>query len=87
MPAGRPLWVHLAGEPLENVVSLRLDGRPMREAADYQIPYVASDLKLLLSDRASGTRLTALPEAGITASPQVGLYRWGWRWEWGGRQP
>ena len=81
LPAGRPLWVHLAGEPLEKVASLRLDGRPMREAADYQIPYVASDLKLLLSDGASGTRLTALPEAGITASPQVGLYRWGWRWD------
>ena len=45
LPAERPLWVRFPGESLEKVTKLRLDGRSMLEAADYQIPYVPSDLK------------------------------------------
>lgn len=82
LPTERPLWVRFPGESLEKVTKLRLDGRYMLEAADYQIPYTPSDLKLLLGSRATGTRLTALPEAGITATPQVGDCRWTWRWRW-----
>lgn len=82
LPVGRPLWVRFPGESLEKVTKLRLDGRFMLEAADYQIPYVPSDLKLLLGAHATGTRLTVLPEAGVTAIPQVGNYRWAWRWDW-----
>ena len=82
LPATRSLWVHFPGEPLEKVSALRLDGRPILESADYQIPYVPSDLKLLLGERAKGTKLSALSEAGITATPRVGDYRWGWRWKW-----
>lgn len=82
LPAARSLWVHFPGETLEKVTALRLDDRPILESADYQIPYVPSDLKLLLGDRAVGAKLSALPEAGITATPRVGDYRWGWRWEW-----
>lgn len=83
LPAVRSLWVHFPGEPLEKVSALRLDGRAILESADYQIPYVPGDLKLLLGTRAVGEKLSALPEAGITATPRVGDYRWGWRWEWG----
>lgn len=81
LPANRPLWVQFPGESLERVTALRLDGRTMLEGADYQIPYLPSDLKVLLGDRAQGKNLKALPEAGVTAAPQVGDYRWGWRWE------
>lgn len=85
LPPARSLWVHFPGEPLEKVAALRLDGRAILESADYQIPYVPSDLKLLIGDRAVGTNLSALPEAGVTATPRVGDYRWGWRWEWSRR--
>jgi hypothetical protein len=85
LPAGRPLWVRFPGEPLEKVPALRLDGRALVEAVDYQIPYVASDLKLLLGDRARGKRLSATPEAALMAEPQVGDFRWGWRWDWSRR--
>lgn len=82
LPKERPLWVHFAGEPLEKVTALRLDERAMVEAADYQIPYVPSGLKLLLGDRAVGERLGAIAEADLRAQPQTGDFRWGWRWDW-----
>ncbi len=81
LPVQRPLWVRFPGESLEQVTQLRLDGRTMTEAADYQIPYVPSDLKLLLGAHAKGAVLAAAPETGIKAVPQVGDYRWGWRWD------
>lgn len=87
LPKERPLWVRFPGESLEKVTKLRLDGRYLMESADYQIPYVPSDLKLLLGSRATGARLTALAEPGITATPQVGDYRWGWRWDWSRVRP
>jgi hypothetical protein len=77
LPAGRPLWVRFPGAPLDQVQTLRLDGRAMTEAADYQIPYTPSDLKLLLGDRARGARLIA---PSVTVVPEVGEYRWAWRW-------
>lgn len=79
LPLVRPLWVRFPEAPLTEVGKLRLDERAMIEAADYQIPYVPSDLKLLLGRHARGTRLAA---PGISATPQVGDYRWSWRWEW-----
>lgn len=85
LPAVRPLWVRFPGEALEKVTALRLDGRAMLEARDYQIPYTPSDLTLLLGDHAQGTRLGALPEAGLKAVPVFGDYRWGWRWDWSRR--
>ncbi len=84
LPSVRPLWVHFAGEPLERVAGLRLDGRTMLEAADFQIPYVPSDLKLLLGDHARGTRL-ATAEGSLRATPTMGTYRW--RWGWPARRP
>lgn len=87
LPAVRPLWVRFPNESLAEVAKLRLDGRVMLEAADYQIPYVPSDLTLLLGSRATGRRLTASPEAGITGTPQAGDYRWGWRWTWSRVRP
>lgn len=79
LPQVRPLWVRFPEAPLTEVEKLRLDGRTMIEAADYQIPYVPSDLKLLLGRHARGTRLVA---PGISVTPQVGDYRWSWRWPW-----
>lgn len=81
LPGVRPLWVSFPGEPLEQVKRLRLDGRAMQEAADYQIPYVPSDLRLMLSDRAQGAVLAAPIETGIRATPVVGNFVWGWKWE------
>jgi hypothetical protein len=83
LPPERPLWVRFPGAPLDGVKALRLDGRAMTEAADYQIPYVPSDLKLLLGDRVLGARLVT-PATLVT--PQVGDFCWGWRWEWPGRR-
>ena len=83
LPVARPLWVRYPGAPLTEVGKLRLDGRTMLEAADYQIPYVPSDLKLLLGQHARGTHLVA---PGISVTPQVGDYRWSWRWEWAPRR-
>lgn len=78
LPVTRPLWVHFPSIPLEEVKSLRLDGRSLVEAADYQIPYTPSDLRLLLGDRARGERLV-LPGSAVV--PEVGEYHWAWRWE------
>ena len=74
LPVRRPLWIRFPGAPLEAVTTVRLDGRAMTEAADYQIPYVPSDLKLLLGDHAR----CALVAPGTFVTPQVGDYRWAW---------
>lgn len=79
LPAVRPLWVEFPGVPLEAAAALRLDGRPIRDAADYQIPYASADLPLLLSSRAQGTTLSFTAEAGVQAEPRVGIYEWKWR--------
>ena len=81
LPVTRPLWVRFPGGSLEQVGQLRLDGRAMIEAADYQIPYVPSDLQLLLGAHAKGTVLGIPAAAGSIAAPQVGDYRWAWRWD------
>jgi len=81
LPATRPLWIDFPGVPLEKMSQLRLDGQPMAENRDYQIPYVPADLRLLLSARAEGSRLAAPAEAGITVTPTVGDYVWRWRFD------
>lgn len=81
LPGVRPLWVNFPGEALGKVKQLRLDGRHLQEAGDYQIPYVPSDLRVMLSSRARGTTLAALPEADLRAVPQVGDFVWRWRFD------
>lgn len=82
LPEGRPLWVEFPGVAMEDVRWLRLDGRPMQETQQYQIPYVPADLRLLLGARAVGTSLAATPEANVTVMPRVGDYVWSWRFDW-----
>jgi hypothetical protein len=77
LPATRPLWVKYPTERLERVVDLRLDGRQLQESRDYHIPYVDSDLRLLLGTNTAGSRL-ALANSEI--GPMAGNYTWGWRW-------
>lgn len=79
LPAVRPLWVNFPGEALDQVRQLRLDGRHLQEARDYQIPYVPSDLRLMLSRRADGKTLAGLSEANLRAVPTVGDFVWRWR--------
>jgi len=81
LPTVRPLWVNFPGEALDKVKQLRLDGRHLQEAGDYQIPYVPSDLRMMLSSRARGASLAALPEADLRAVPQVGDFVWRWRFD------
>ncbi len=81
LPDVRPLWVSFPGESLTKVRQLRLDGRHLQEAGDYQIPYVPADLRVMLSARARGETLTALPEADLRAVPTVGDFVWGWRFD------
>lgn len=83
LPVVRPLWVKLPGEKMEKVGALRLDGRVMLEARDYQMPYApSSDARLLLSDQASGRRLAPAPGTEIAATPVVGDYVWSWWPRW-----
>lgn len=79
LPATRPLWIEFPGVPLDLAERLQLDGRPMAENRDYQIPYVPADLRLLLSSRARGSTVAAPAAAGLTATPVVGDYVWRWR--------
>jgi len=79
LPVGRPIWVRFPEVPLTAVGNLRLDGRGMFEAADYEMRYVSSDRKVLLGNHARGRRLVA---PGVLVIPQVGDYRWAWRWTW-----
>ncbi len=83
LPAARPLWIEWPGEKQERVGALRLDGRAMREGADYQMPYVpVREARLLLSDDARGRRLAAGEGETIAAVPRVGDYVWSWWPRW-----
>lgn len=83
LPQDRVVWVRFPGEPLERVSALRLDGRAIHEVNDYQIPYVPSDLRLLLlNDRLRGDTLEAEPPGVLRAVPAAGDFRWSWRWDW-----
>lgn len=85
LPAQRPLWVRFPGEKIEGAHGLRLDGRQLAESADFQIPYVATDLKVLLSDRARGTQLTlggGREGSAERATPVVGEFEWSWWPRW-----
>jgi hypothetical protein len=78
LPSQRPLWVRFPGEPRTRAAELKLDGQPMQESRDYHMPYVPSDLQVLLGKLASGKRLE-LP--GTQTLPQVGELAWCWRFE------
>lgn len=78
LPATRPLWVRFPEVPLARVGELRLDEHGLQESRDYHIPYVSSDLRLLLGARPGGRQLTL---AGTEVTPQVGDYAWSWRWQ------
>lgn len=83
LPAGRPLWVEWPGEKQGRAGALRLDGRVMMEAADYQIPYVpVTNARLMLSGRAHGQRLAAAQGETIAATPAVGDFVWSWWPRW-----
>lgn len=82
LPAERPIWVRFEGEKVESVRDLRLDGRALVESKDFQIPYVPSDLRLMLSQRAVGKELALTGNAAARAVPQVGTFEWSWWPRW-----
>lgn len=81
LPEHRPLWVRFPGEKLEAAHLLELDGRRLAESADFQMPYVPTDLRVLLCERAVGRRLSA-ERAGVRATPVVGDFEWSWWPRW-----
>jgi hypothetical protein len=81
LPAVRPLWVRFPGQEISAAHSLQIDGRRLAESADFQIPYVPSDLRVMLGNRAVGGRLT-VQGTGVLATPVVGDYVWNWWPRW-----
>ncbi|ACB73538.1 hypothetical protein [Opitutus terrae] len=80
MPAERPLLIRFPNASAENVAELRVDGRALVEYSEYLVPYVSSDLQLLLGTRTAGTQLSVAPGSPLAnAEPQVGHYVWCWR--------
>jgi len=82
LPEERPIWVHFPGEKIEAVRDLRLDGRALVESKDFQIPYVPSDLRVMLSDRAVGRELRLTDTSGARVTPVVGRFEWSWWPRW-----
>ncbi len=83
LPAVRPLWIEWRGTPQERVGALRLDGRAMKEGADFQIPYASmTDARVMLSEAARGQRLAPAESGAISSVPRVGDYIWSWWPRW-----
>lgn len=80
LPAERPLAVSFPGVPVTRAGAVRIDGRGLQESRDYHLPYVPSDLRLLLSARAGGGVLELGPDGGTGPTPQVSTLEWTWRW-------
>jgi hypothetical protein len=81
LPAARPLWVEFPGVPVTAASALRLDGRELIESAEFQRPYVETDLRVLLSTRARGETLTLVETVAAPSVPRVGDFQWTWRWQ------
>ena len=79
LPEERPLLVWARDERLERVTELRLDGRRLIEPSQYLVPYVPSDLKVLLGREARGERLSVANGGLISGEVEVGRYAWTWR--------
>ena len=80
LPRERPLLVRFPSEPLEAVSELRLDGRRLIEPSDYVVPYVPSELRLLLGRKAQGEWLDfASSSRERPEAAQIGGYEWTWR--------
>ena len=78
LPPARPLLISFPGTPLEVAAGLRLDDRRLYENKHYILPYVPSDLQLLLAKGAGGTVLSTEPAALVTGQPQLAEYAWTW---------
>ena len=81
LPPIRPLWVHFPDLAVEQIAYLRLDGAYVAESSMFQRPYVDTDLRLILSERARGQVLAFTPEVSDAPIPRVGDFRWTWRWQ------
>ncbi len=81
LPQDGPWWLRLPGVPVEAASRVSLDGRLVSEPADYFVPYVPSDLRMLFPAQREGATLTLPAEAEGRASPQVGDFIWAWQFE------
>jgi hypothetical protein len=79
LPEARPVLVWAREEPVERVKELRLDGRELVEPSQYLVPYVPSDLKVLVGRKARGEVLTVAGDAGLRGTVEVGRLGWTWR--------
>lgn len=80
LPEVRPLLVRFPGAPSERVSEVRLDGRPLVEYSEYLVPYVPSELQLLLGTRTAGTQLSVQPDSELAGHPpQISEFVWRWR--------
>lgn len=80
LPANRPLLVRFPGAPMERVIDLRVDGQPLTEYSQYLVPYVPSNLQLLLGTRTAGTRLSVAAGSPLVHNQaQFAKYVWRWR--------
>ena len=75
LPPDRPLLVEFEGVSIDAVSTLRIDGRPLVEYSEYLVPYVPSDLRLLLSRNTKGTSLSGPAATAVKLSQ----YDWSWR--------
>ncbi|WP_415910224.1 hypothetical protein [Oleiharenicola sp. Vm1] len=83
LPTTRPLWLVLPDEKPAQMGALRLDGRVLREAADFQLPYApVAEARVMLSQSAQGRRLVMAGEKIVSVVPQVGDYEWRWWPRW-----
>lgn len=76
----RPLLIRFPDAPRERVADLRLDGRAVTEYSQYLVPYVESELQMLLGTPATGTKLTCSAGSPLIAeTPGLSEFRWRWR--------
>ncbi len=79
LPGERPVLVWAREEAVERVKALRLDGQALVEPSQYLVPYVPSDLKVLLGRKARGEMLTMAEGGRIEGEVEVGRLAWTWR--------
>jgi hypothetical protein len=74
----RPLLIEFPGTSMGELSNVRLEGVGLTEYSQYLIPFVPTDLKLLLGSKANGSTLSLANASEVRLKPVVSVFRWKW---------
>jgi hypothetical protein len=79
LPESQPVAARFPNLPSLAAGALRIDGRALREGADYLAPHESKELYVLFGARTRGASLGLAGDYSLKTPPQFSEFRWNWR--------